>query len=78
MKRYNRVFGEKSNYESLTVPCSFYVVFLSVCFFCLFVCFNDHVTLAFYIFFRYPVSQLLSPQYSSLRGVQRTGPKIPH
>jgi len=31
-ERYNRVFGEKSYYESLTVPCSFYVVFLSVFF----------------------------------------------
>lgn len=71
-ERYNRVFGEKSNYESLTVPCSFYVVFLSV------FCFDDHVTPAFYIFFCCPVSQLLSPQYSSLRGVQRTSPKIPH
>lgn len=30
--RYNRVFGDKSNSENLTVPCSFYVVFLSVFF----------------------------------------------
>lgn len=29
-ERYNRVLGEQSNDESLTVPCSFYVVFLSV------------------------------------------------
>lgn len=45
--------------------------------FFLFFCFNDHVTPAFCIFFRFPVSQLLSPQYSSLGGVQRTSPKIP-
>lgn len=31
--QYNRVFGDKSNSESLTVPCSFYVVFLSFFFF---------------------------------------------
>lgn len=31
--QYNRVFGDKSNSENLTVPCSFYVVFLSG-FFC--------------------------------------------
>jgi len=29
-ERCNGVFGEKSNDESLTVPCSFHVVFLSV------------------------------------------------
>lgn len=40
--------------------------------------FGDHVTLAFYLFFCCPVSQLLSPWYSSLRGVQRAGPQIPH
>lgn len=73
-ERYNRVFVEKSNAESLTVPCSFYVVFL--CFFVLF-CFNDHVTLAFYIFFCCPVSELLSPQFPPLRGVQRASPQGP-
>lgn len=31
--RYNRVFRDESNSENLTVPCSFYVVFLSVFFF---------------------------------------------
>lgn len=88
--QYNRVFGDKSNSENLTVPCSFYVVFLSgfffVCFgflvfFCFVLfccCFNDHVTLASYILFCCPVSQLLSPEFSPLRGVQRTSPKIPH
>lgn len=62
---------------NLIVPCSFYVVFLLPLYFIFKIIIILHPFFSFFLFC-WPVPQLLSPWYISLRGVQRTSVELPN
>lgn len=62
---------------NLIVPYSFYVVFLLPLYFIFKIIIILHPFFSFFLFC-WPVPQLLSPWYISLRGVQRTSVELPN